>query len=300
MSVIAASGALARRPAALVALVVLGGMVAAAVAAPLIRPYDVTSPSGPPYAPPSSHHLLGTNDGGIDVLSLLIQGGRISLLIGFCAALVAGLIGGAVGLASGYRGGAVDAALMRLTDFFLVIPPVPLMIVVAAVWGRSLSHIILVIALLLWTTTARIIRAQVKSLRERTFVKRARSFGAGPWRIVARHIVPHVAPLLLANTVLMVGYAIVAETALAFLGLGDPTAVSWGSVIQQAFAGTAISDGAWWAFVPAGLCVGIVGVCSYLLGLTLEEALNPRLRTSQLAGGWSRRRPLPAEEEVAA
>ena len=141
---------------------------------------------------------------------------------------------------------------MRITDYFLVIPDVPLMIVVAAIWGPSLFHIVIVIGILLWTSTARVIRAQVKSVRERVYVKRARSLGAGHPRIVVRHVLPQVAPLLIANTVLTIAVAIFDETALAFLGLGDPSRISLGKVIENAFQRAAISSGAWWAIVPPG------------------------------------------------
>lgn len=253
-----------------------------ALIAPLIEPDSTVNPSGPVFAAPSAHHWLGTNNSGIDMLSLLIQGSRVSLLVGFGAALIAGLLGGGIGLLSGYFGGATDVILMRLTDFFLVVPPIPLMIAIGAVWGPSLWHIILIIGFLLWTGTARIIRAQAKSLRERAFVKRAQSIGASRERVILRHVLPQVAPLLFANIVLIVALSIFYETALDFLGLGDPTAASWGTIIQQAFLQTAISNGAWWAVVPAGIAVALVVVACYLFGQALEEALNPRLSASYL------------------
>jgi len=263
-----------------------------AIIAPVIEPFSTVNPSGTVYAPPSLHHLLGTNNAGIDMLSLLIQGTRISLLVGFCAAVVAGLIGGSVGLISGYFGGAADVILMRLTDFFLVVPPIPLMIAIAAVWGPSLWHIILVIGLLLWTSTARVIRAQAKSVKERGFVKRAQSLGQRRSRVMVRHVLPHVAPLLLANVVLIIALSIFYETALDFLGLGDPTAVSWGTIIQTAFLQTAITDGAWWAIVPAGVAVALVIIGCYLFGQGIEEALNPRLRGAHVLVRPWKLRPL--------
>ncbi len=196
------------------------------------------------------------------------------------------------GSLSGYFGGATDVALMRITDYFLVIPDVPLMIVVAAIWGPSLFHIIVVIGVLLWTSTARIIRAQVKSVRERVYVKRARSLGAGHWRVIFRHVLPQIAPLLIANVVLSVAIAIFDETALAFLGLSDPSAVSWGTIIEHAFERTAISSGAWWAIVPPGICVALVIMGCYLLGQAIEDALNPRLKVAHLSVKGFRLRPL--------
>jgi peptide/nickel transport system permease protein len=273
-------------------LAVLLFFILLAVLAQWIEPYDVHTQVGPVYGPPSLHHPLGLDDGGIDMVSLLIQGGRISLVVGFAATFIAMFIGGGVGVIAGYFGGWIDIALMRITDYFLVIPDLPLAIVVAAVWGPSLDHIIYVIALLLWTGTARIIRAQVKSVRERVYVKRSRSLGAGNWRIIVRHVLPQIGPLLMANTVLTVAVAIFDETALAFLGLGDPSAITWGKIIEFAFLRTAISAGAWWAIIPAGLCVALVIMGCYWLGQSIEDALNPRLKVSYLSPRSFRMRPL--------
>jgi peptide/nickel transport system permease protein len=263
--------------------VVLLVFVLLAVFAPLVMPYPADQQVGPVFGPPSAAHPLGLDDGGYDVLSLLLQGGRISMIVGFAATFVAMVIGGGVGILSGYFGGMTDTALMRVTDYFLVIPDVPLMIVIAAVWGPSLSHIVVVIGLLLWTSTARIIRSQVKSVRERVYVRRARSLGAGHTRIIVRHVLPQVAPLLVANTVLTIAVAIFDETALAFLGLSDPSATTWGTMIEHAFDRTAVSSGAWWAIVPPGLAVAFVIMACYLVGQAIEDAVNPRLKVAHLS-----------------
>jgi peptide/nickel transport system permease protein len=265
-----------------VGLAVLLTFSVIAILAPWLQPYDVRTRVGPVYAPPSWQHPLGLDDGGIDMLSLLIRGGRTSLIVGFTAALVAMVVGGGVGIIAGYFGGWSDSLLMRVTDYFIVIPDLPLAIIVAAVWGASLTHLIFVIALLLWTTTARIVRAQVKSVRERAYVKRARSLGASDLRIIFRHVLPQIGPLLIANTVLTVAVAIFDETALAFLGLGDPSAITWGNIIEFAFLRTAISSGAWWAVIPAGLCVALVIMGCFWFGQAIEDALNPRLKVSYL------------------
>jgi peptide/nickel transport system permease protein len=280
-----------------VGLAVLLFFISLAILAPWIMPYDVHTVVGPPYAPPSWEHPLGLDDGGIDMVSLLIQGGRISLIVGFAATLVAMLIGGGIGIIAGYFGGWSDSFLMRVTDYFLVIPDLPLAIIVAAVWGASLSHLIFVIALLLWTTTARIVRAQVKSVRERVYVSRSRSLGASDARIIFRHVLPQIGPLLAANVILTVAVAIFDETALSFLGLGDPTAITWGSIIEMAFLRTAISAGAWWAVIPAGLCVAFVIMGCFWLGQAIEDALNPRLKVSYLSPRIFRVRPLPGAGE---
>lgn len=280
-----------------VGLIVLTVFVLISIFAPLVAPYDPRQQVGSVYAPPSAQHVLGLDDGGVDMLSLLIFGGRISLIVGFAASMVAMVIGGGIGIFSGYYGGRTDQALMRITDYFLVIPDLPLAIIVAAVWGASLTHLIFVIALLLWTTTARIIRSQVKSVRERVYVKRARSLGASDFRIITRHVLPQIGPLLIANTVLTIAVAIFDETALAFLGLADPTSITWGTTIEFSFLRTAISSGAWWAVIPAGLCVALVIMACFWFGQAIEDALNPRLKVSYVSPRGFHFRPVPGEEE---
>jgi peptide/nickel transport system permease protein len=214
---------------------------------------------------------------------LLIAGARVSLLIGFCAAAISAVIGGTVGIVSGFFGGKTDTALMRLTDYFLVIPDVPLMIVIAALFGRSTWNIIVIIGIIYWTFTARLIRAQTKSVRERVYVQRARALGAGNTRLIVRHVLPQVTPLLVANTVLLIAYAIFAETFITFLGLGDPSSISWGRLIENAFTDDAIINEAWWAVLPPGLCVMAVVLACTIIGQTMEDALNPRLKAGHLS-----------------
>ena len=281
-----------RRPSAAIGLTVLVTIILVALLAPLIAPYGLHDEVGPVFGHPSWSHPLGLDDGGIDMVTLLMWGARISLVVGFAATLVSMLVGGAVGVLAGYFGRWVDVVLMRITDYFIAIPDVPLMIVVAAIWGPSLFHIVMVIGLLLWTSTARVIRAQVKSVRERVYVQRARSIGAGHIRIIFRHVLPQIAPLLIANTVLTIAVAIFDETALSFLGLGDPSRISLGKVIQNAFQRTAVSSGAWWAIVPPGALVAILILSCSLIGQALEDALNPRLRVAHLGARRFRLRPL--------
>jgi peptide/nickel transport system permease protein len=272
-----------RHPAAIAGGVILAFFILIALLAPWIEPYGLRRNVGPVFAAPSARHWLGLDDAGVDVVSLLIAGTRSSLLIGFAAALVSTFVGGAVGVVAGYFGGVTDGILMRVTDYFLVIPDLPLMIIVAAIWGQSVWHIILVIGLLHWTWTARTIRAQVKSIRERTYMRRVRSLGAGHRRAIVHHLLPQVAPLLLAVGVRAVANSIFAAAALAFLGLGDPTAISWGGMIQHAFERSAVSSGAWWAVVPPGLCIALVVVACYLLGQAIADILNPRTRSLHLS-----------------
>jgi len=283
---------LLRNPQAILGLTILGIFVLLALLSPVLLSQDPKTKVGSVFEPPSSAHVLGTDGGGADMLALLVGGAPVSLIVGFAAAAVSALIGGAVGLLSGFFGGRTDVALMRLTDYVIVIPDVPLMIVVAALFGRSLTNIILIIGAIYWTTTARLIRAQVKSVRERVYVKRARALGAGNTRLIGRHILPQVAPLLIANTVLLVAYAIFAETFITFLGLGDPSLVSWGRLIENAFTDDAILNNAWWAIVTPGLCVTIVILGCTMTGQAMEDALNPRLRVGHLSVRRFRLRPL--------
>lgn len=284
------------QPQATIGAIVLLAFVVVAVLAPYIAPYDERAKVGDVFEPPSSEHWLGLDDAGVDMLTLMLHGARVSLIVGFAAALVSMLIGGTIGLVAGYFGGKSDVALMRLTDYFIVIPDIPLMLVVAAIWGRSLTNIILIIGVIYWTTTARVIRAQVKSIRERVYVKRARALGAGHARALFKHVLPQVAPLLVAITVLSIAVAIFAETAIAFLGLGDPTLISWGRLIENAFSRSAISVDAWWAVVPPGLAVVAVVLACTMLGRALEDSLNPRLRVGHLSVRHFRLRNLRGEE----
>jgi peptide/nickel transport system permease protein len=281
-----------RQPSSIVGLAIILLFVVLSVLSQWIVPYSTSHASCGVFDPPSWTHLLGCDDGGIDMLSLIIQGGAVSMFVGFTAAVIAIGIGAMVGILSGYFGGWVDSILMRVTDYFIVIPQIVLMIVIAAVWGPSLTHVILVIGFLMWTTTARVIRAQVKSLRERVYVRRVQSIGASHLRIIWRHVVPQLGPLLIANAVLAITIAIFNETALAFLGLSDPTAITWGTIMEHAFDRDAISTGAWWAIVPAGVCVAVLILGAYLVGNSIEDALNPRLRSSYLGTRSWRLRPL--------
>ena len=284
--------AILTQPQALIGLAIIGAFVIIALVAPLFLSGDPKAKVGPIFEPPSTAYPLGLDGGGADMIRLLIAGTRVSLLVGFCAALVSAIIGGTIGVLSGFFGGKTDIALMRMTDYFLVIPDIPLMIVAAALFGRSLTNIIIIIGIIYWTTTARLIRAQVKSVRERVYVKRSRALGAGNSRLIFKHILPQVAPLLIANTVLLVAYAIFAETFITFLGLGDPSVISWGRLIENAFQDDAILNNAWWAIVPPGLCVTLIVLGATIFGQSLEDGLNPRLRVGHLSVRRFKVRPL--------
>jgi len=214
-------------------------------------------------------------------LSQLIYGARVSLTVGFVASFMSMFIGTSVGLVAGYYGGKIGNTLMRLVDFLLVIPDLPLMLVFISMWGRGLWKIILVIGLLGWTYTARLVRSQVVSIKERQFIMRARAIGASNLRIILRHVFPQVLPIILAMAVLDISGAIIAESSLSFLGLGDPTLISWGMMLNFAFE-RAISRMAWWFLLPPGFAIIWVSLGLVLLGTTLEEIINPRLKTHHL------------------
>jgi peptide/nickel transport system permease protein len=274
-----------RRPLGLVGAFMLLSIILVAIFAPWLSPYDPdadidVSPEDL-LAPPAVDHLLGTDDAGRDVLSQLIYGARVSLTVGFVASLMSIFIGTTVGLVAGYFGGRIGNALMRLVDFLLVIPNLPLMLVVISIWGRGLWKIILVIGLLGWTSTSRLVRSQVLSIKERQFVLRAKALGASDSRTIMTHIFPQVLPIILAEAVLTISGSIIAESSLSFLGLGDPTLVSWGMMLNFAFE-RAISRMAWWFLLPPGFAIIWVSLGLVLMGTTLEEIVNPRLKSHHL------------------
>jgi peptide/nickel transport system permease protein len=273
----------------LLGLVMLVATILVAIFAPVLAPYDpkasVKVTIDNIYSPPSAEHRLGTDDAGKDVLTNLIYGARVSLIVGFFAAFIALVIGGLVGIVAGFYGGKVENTLMRFTDILLVIPDLPLMIILVAILGRNLWIIIVVLGILSWTSTARVVRSQTLSVKERKFVQRARAIGGGNMYIIRRHIFPLVFPLMVVNAVLVISAAIYNESVLGFLGLGDPTRLSWGQMLQFAFSRGAMSAGAWWALVPPGLVIVWVVLGLTLLGNGLERVFNPRLELHHLSVG---------------
>ncbi|MCI0552808.1 MAG: ABC transporter permease [Anaerolineae bacterium] len=268
----------------------------AAIFAPVLTPYDPSeiirdeNNRALTFAPPEVHGILGTDDAGHDVWSQLIFGARISITVGFLAGFIAMFVGSSLGILAGYFGGRTDTIIMRITDILLVIPDLPLLLVLVATIRQMelrispLVVLIIVIGLLYWTSTARLIRSQVLTIKERQFVARARAIGAGHWHIIRNHILPQLTPLIVTNTVLILSTAILIESGLAFLGLGDPTRPSWGTMLNFAFERSAISNGAWWFYLPPGLAILWVSLGCILLGNILEEMLNPRLASHHLEG----------------
>lgn len=248
---------------------------------PVIFPFNPSAfgaSSGSLLQGPSRADWFGTTELGQDVFRQFLVGGRISLYVGVFATLIAIVLGAGFGLVSGYYAGWRDTVLMRVTDFFLVLPTLPLIIVLAALFGQNLLITSLVIGLTSWPQTARIIRSQVLSLRERPLIHRVRSLGAKDSRIMFAHILPNVAPLIFANLALVLSGSILAQAALAFLGLGDPVQISWGTMLHNAFNAGAMSTGAWWYFIPPGLGIVAMTLGFSLIGNSMERVLNPRLR----------------------
>jgi peptide/nickel transport system permease protein len=238
----------------------------------------ITEATGPRLDPPSLEYPFGTDDQGRSVLTLTVHGSKISLLVGISATVITMVIGSAVGLIAGFRGGWTDQLLMRITDWGLVIPWLVLAISLASIFGQSLFVIILVIGLTTWPSTARLVRSQALSVKERPYVERSRALGASNWHLISRHLLPNVMPVIMANTVLIVAIAILSETALSFLGLGDPLSQSWGLILEQASSSGAATQGAWWWLGAPGLCIVLVVLSFTMIGFALDQIINPRLR----------------------
>jgi len=282
-----------RRPEGLLGLVIIVFFAVLAIAPEVfVGPLETaTTASGDRLEPPSLAHPLGTDNLGRDVLNLTVHGARISMMIGLLATLVTVLVGVLLGIVAGFVGGRTDTILMRITDFFLVLPTFVLAIILAPivlelVGGGSeilgirttLIVIVVVIGLTSWATTARIIRSQTLSVKERAFVDRARVIGAGGWHTMRVHILPNVTGLIVANAVLVFAGAILTETTLAFIGLGDPFAPSWGQLLGAAQEAGAPGLGVWWWYVPPGACIVLVVLAFTLMGGALDDILNPKAR----------------------
>jgi peptide/nickel transport system permease protein len=262
-----------------IGLVVILFFLALSVLAPYISPWNpYKMNTGPPFAPPSAEHPLGTNDMGQDLYSQLLNGARISLMVGLIAAAVNVAIGTTVGLVSGYFGGRLDEFFMRLIDIMIIIPGIPIMVLIAAYLGPSMWNIIFILVLFGWTSIARVIRSQVLMIKEYPYIEASKATGAGSFRIIYDHIMPNVVGLILPQAVLSVVGAILGEAGLSFLGLGDPTHVSWGMLLFYAQAYGAFLRRAWWWIIPPGLCITLVGLGFTFVGYALNDVFNPRLR----------------------
>lgn len=264
-------------------LVFLVLVVIVALLAPVIAPDRMLNVTllldNPHYAPPSMHHVFGTDDQGRELWVRMIWGGRISLLVGVTATAMSMIIGTIVGVAAGHFTGFVGGLLMRLIDFFLVLPSLILAIVLGAVLSRNIWTIVLAIGLTSWASTARVVRAQALTVSSRAYIERSRVLGAGDGHIIFKHLLPGVLPLVLANTTLTVGSAIIAESTLSFLGLGDPNQQSWGGILKNAMDISAATSGYWWYILEPGAIILLVVLAFTLVGRAVESILNPTLRS---------------------
>jgi len=272
------SGFLAQR-AGVAGAVVLAVAALIALLAPLLisaDALDVTRVTDGAWRPPGSGHWLGTDHTGRSVALLMAQGTGTSLFVGLTAAVLAVGIGTLAGILSGHFGGLLAGALLRVTDFFLVLPALVLAIALSTVLPRGIGTIILAIGLTSWPATARMVRAQTLTIEARPFVERARALGGGHAHVIGRHVLPSVVPLVLVNATLAVASAIVAESTLAFLGLGDPTRISWGAMLHQAQLHGAVPQRAWWFLLPPGLAIVVVVLAFTLVGRALEAVVTPK------------------------
>lgn len=267
--------------AGLIGLALLAAITAVTLAAPLITDPDqlrAVTATGQRLQAPDGQFVLGADEVGRPILTQLIWGARASLLVGITGAALAVLLGAVVGLAAGHFGGATSWILMRITEWFIVLPSIVLAVALVVALGPSMVTIVTAIALTAWAPTARLIRAQTLSVEGRAYLERARALGAGHWHQMTRHVLPNLMPLILASATLQVASAILTEATLSFLGLGDPSRVSWGMMLNRAFDAGAVSVGAWWYLLPPGLAILLVVLAFTLTGRALESVFNPRLR----------------------
>ncbi|WP_422647398.1 ABC transporter permease [Actinoalloteichus caeruleus] len=281
-----------------IGLAVIAGFVLVAV----VGPFLVTGASGigpDPLAPPSAQHWLGTTQTGQDVLAQLVVATRGSLLVGALAGLLATVLSIVVGVVGGYVGGRVDEALSLLSNVTLVIPSLPLVILVTHYLdGGGILAISVVIGLTSWAASARVLRAQTRSVRARDHVAASRALGERPWRMVLVEVVPNLLPVIAAQFVFAVIFAILTEAGLSFLGLGGVDHLTWGTMLYFAQNAQALAIGAWWWFIPPGLAIALLGCALSLLNLSLDEVINPRLRGSRSRRDRrAARRPAQPREE---
>jgi peptide/nickel transport system permease protein len=272
------------------AMLTVAFFVVVAILAPYIAPYDplvrqyqeggilIAKSLEPSLLGADHNYLLGTTESGYPIFSQLVYGTRAALLVGGIAAIFTAGIGTLVGLVAGYFGGWTDDLLMRVVDFLYGMPLLPTVIILVALLGPSLWNIIFAVIILQWRSTARVIRSQSLSLRERPFVKAAEVAGASDWYIISRHLAPNVLPLSFLYGSFAIAWAILTEAGVSFIGLGDPNTVSWGTMLQSARAYSALQFGQWWWFVPPGICIGLLVISGFLIGRGYEEITNPKLQ----------------------
>lgn len=270
---------------ALTGLIIFAVFTLLAVIGPWIAPDDPSQTGGPVLQSPSGEHLLGTTQSGQDILSQVLVGARTSMLVGVVAATLSTALSVLIGVTAGFVGGWTDEALSMLTNIFLVIPALPLTIVLTGyLEGGGWFPIAAVISVTGWAFGARLLRAQTLSLRNRDYIKAARAVGERPWRIVTVELVPNLGAIIVSGFLFTFIFAILTEASLSFLGLGDVNTWSWGTTLYWAQNSSAFTTGAWWWYVPPGLCIALVGASLSLINFGADELMNPRL------GGAARRK----------
>jgi peptide/nickel transport system permease protein len=267
----------------MVGLYIMVFFVLMALLAPFLADHMMLDPNsqvGTTYQPPSSPYYLwsGTTEVAQSVLAEFIWSARISLVVGLLATAISTVLGAGIGIAAGYYGGWQSEAWMRLTDAFLVIPWLPLAMVLAAAWGQNFWMIIVIIGITSWPGTARVVRSDTLRIREMQFIERARAIGSSNRHIMGRHVLPNAFPLIFANTVLVVAIAILSETTLSFLGLGDPLNFSWGTMLNYAWENGAAGLPAWWYLLPPGIAIVFIVLAFTFMGTAFDEVLDPKLR----------------------
>lgn len=271
-----------RNPMGIIGTIILIFFCGLAAFGPYIAPYEVDASRPGQFSnllPQSPDHWMGTDTLGYDIFSELLYGARTSIIVGVIAALISSMLGAMIGLYSGYVGGWKDEVIMRLNDIILSIPWLVLMIVIAAFLGSiDLTGIILVIGLTGWSGTARLVRAQVLSIRERQYIERAKAIGSGDMHIVRTHVLPNAFPLVFANTILTVAISILSEATLSFLGMRPQGTVTWGTMLSYAQTSNAFMIGLHWWIIAPGLCIVLVVLGFTLLGYAFDDVMNPKLR----------------------
>ena len=255
-------------------------VVSMAIFAPLITIYQSDKITGDSLESPNADHILGTDELGMDIWSQICYGARMSLTIGLAVALLAGIGGGALGILAGYKGGTADQALMRVIDVTMALPSFPLLVVISAFLGPSILNVVLILVLFSWAKPARIARSQTLSIKNNNYITAARNYGAGPFYLLRKHILPEVMPILLVLIIGITSYAIIAEAGLAFLGLGDPTSKSWGMMLNYATGFRSIyftPYWQWWLLPPLFMLIFLL-LCLAFISRDLERVLDPKLR----------------------
>lgn len=260
-------------------VVILVFFLLMAILGPLVYEYDHYQYFlGSRVGGPTEEYKLGFDELGRDVLGAVIYGTRASLIIGVVVTLIIVFIGATLGISAGYIGGLYDIIVMRITEAFSIIPTIPLILTLSAIIGQDFKNIVIILGLTGWPSTVRLVRSQTLSIKQRNYVERAKAVGASNTYIMFKHIFPNVLPLIFSNIILLVQNAIISESTLAFLGVGDPTIPTWGQLLRSAREEGAISAGSWWLFIPAGICLVLLASSFVFIGYGFDEINNPKLR----------------------